>query len=103
MPVSAQECAASASIDADPVTTAAIDFATADEQVGAEGDHTVLVLADPPVADAPRKRAKEIRLTVAWLVLRRWAHAGVSRTTYRRRRVGAALPERERSTDVTSC
>jgi hypothetical protein len=58
LPVSAQECAASASIDADPVTTAATDFATATRRVAAKATRIVVRLAEP----APRvARASEPR------------------------------------------
>src|SRR5580765_1132658 len=50
LPVSAQECAASARSDADPVTTAATDFATATSKLAAKATRTVVRLADP----APR-------------------------------------------------
>src|SRR6266540_6388594 len=50
LPVSAQECAASASSDADPVTTAATDFATATRRLAAKATRTVVRLAEP----APR-------------------------------------------------
>src|SRR4029077_11056761 len=50
LPVSAQECAASARIDADPVTTAATDFATATRRLAAKATRTVVRLAEP----APR-------------------------------------------------
>ena len=50
LPVSAQECAASASIDADPVTTAAADFATATRRLAAKATRIVVRLAEP----APR-------------------------------------------------
>jgi hypothetical protein len=43
----AQECAASASIDADPVTTAATDFATATRRLAAKAMRTVVRLAEP--------------------------------------------------------
>ena len=38
MPASVHECAASATIDAEPVRAATTDFATAISSVGAEGD-----------------------------------------------------------------
>src|SRR4029077_13999183 len=47
LPVSAQECAASASSDADPVTTAAIDFATPTRTLAPRAIHTVLALSVP--------------------------------------------------------
>src|SRR6266542_1300284 len=47
LPVSAQECAASASSDADPVTTAATDFATATRRLTAKAMRTVVRLAEP--------------------------------------------------------
>src|SRR5678815_2522712 len=46
-PVSAQEWAASASSDADPVTTAATDFATATRRLAAKATRTVVRLAEP--------------------------------------------------------
>src|SRR5256714_15465143 len=49
-PVSAQEWAASASIEADRVTTAAIDFGTATRRWAAKATRTVVRLAEP----APR-------------------------------------------------
>ena len=45
-PVSAQECAASARMDADPVTIAATVFATATSRFAAKATMTVLTLAD---------------------------------------------------------
>src|SRR5215203_1356440 len=61
LPVSAQECAASASIDDDPVTTAATDFATATRRLAAKAMRTVVRLAEsPPLAAReswPRNRS----------------------------------------------
>src|SRR5690349_20719954 len=61
LPVSAQECAASASIDADPVTTAATDLATATTKFAAKAIRTVVRLAEPPPRAAreswPRNRS----------------------------------------------
>lgn len=48
MPVSAQECAASAVSDADPVTTAATDLATATRRLAPSATSTVTTLSDPP-------------------------------------------------------
>ena len=50
MPASAQECAASASIDADPVSAAATDFATAMSMLAPNATRTVIRLSDPPVS-----------------------------------------------------
>src|SRR5512132_661439 len=50
LPVSAQEGAASASIDADPVTTAATDLATATRRLATKATRTVVRLAE----SAPR-------------------------------------------------
>jgi hypothetical protein len=50
--VSAQECAASARIDADPVTTAAIVFANATRTFEARAMTTVVVLASEPAVRA---------------------------------------------------
>src|SRR6476619_4543141 len=65
LPVSAQECAASANIDADPVTTAAIDFATPTRKLAPKATHTVLALADTPERDTrergPRKPVSPTR------------------------------------------
>src|SRR4029453_745048 len=47
LPESAQECAASARIEADPVTTAAIDFATATRRLAAKAMRTVVRLPEP--------------------------------------------------------
>ena len=52
MPVSAQECAASARIDADPVTTAAIVFAIATRTFEAKAMRTVVVLASEPARES---------------------------------------------------
>ena len=46
-----ERCAASASIEADPVTTAAIDFAIATRTLAPNATSTVLVLADTPESD----------------------------------------------------
>jgi hypothetical protein len=56
--VSAQECAASASSDADPVTTAAIDFATPTRTLAPKAIHTVLALADTPERDTRESEAR---------------------------------------------
>lgn len=48
MPESAHECAASATSDADPVTTAAADFATATSTLAPKATSTVVRLSDPP-------------------------------------------------------
>ena len=48
LPVSAQECAASASSDADPVSTAADVFATAMRTLTPNATRTVIRLSDPP-------------------------------------------------------
>jgi hypothetical protein len=56
--VSAQECAASASIDADPVTTAAIDFATPTRKLAPKAIHTVLALADTLERDTPESEPR---------------------------------------------
>src|SRR6185312_14174896 len=53
-----QECAASASIDADPVTTAAIDFATPTRTLAPRATSTVLALSVPLERD---RRASESR------------------------------------------
>src|SRR4029079_11474755 len=55
-PVSAQECAASASIDADPVRTAATDFATPTRTLAPRATSTVLALSVPLERD---RRASE--------------------------------------------
>jgi hypothetical protein len=47
-----QECAASARIEADPVTTAATDFAIATKRLAQKATTTVVTLADAPVRDA---------------------------------------------------
>ena len=49
MPASAQECAASATSEADPVTTAAIDLATAMSRFAANATMTVTRLSEPTV------------------------------------------------------
>ncbi|BCN45951.1 hypothetical protein KAREA_42940 [Prescottella equi] len=49
MPVSAHEWVASATIDADPVITAATDFASAIRALAANATTTVRVLSPPPV------------------------------------------------------
>ena len=46
MPESAHECAASATSDADPVTTAAADFATATRTLAPKATSTVVKLSD---------------------------------------------------------
>ncbi len=51
LPVSAQECAASASSEADPVTTAATDFAIATRRLAAKAIRTVVTLADAVASD----------------------------------------------------
>ena len=48
LPASAHECAASASSDADPVTAAAADFATAISMLAPKATSTVTRLSDPP-------------------------------------------------------
>jgi hypothetical protein len=48
LPVSAQECAASASIDAEAVTTAANDLATAMRRLAPNATSTVRRLSDSP-------------------------------------------------------
>ena len=48
MPVSAHECAASATSDADPVTTAATDLATAISMLAPKATSTVVRLSDAP-------------------------------------------------------
>ena len=53
LPVSAQECAASASIDADPVTSAATDFATAMRRFAPNAMRTVVRLPEPPPLAEP--------------------------------------------------
>jgi hypothetical protein len=50
LPVSAQEWAASARIEADPVTAAAADFASATRRLAAKATRTVVRLADAPCA-----------------------------------------------------
>ncbi len=60
--MSAHECAASASSDADPVTTAAIDFATPTRKLAPKATHTVLALADTPERDT---RESEPRRSVS--------------------------------------
>ena len=74
LPVSAQECAASASIDADPVTHGRDRLRHSDEDIGAEGDPYRLRTCRPARTRQARKRAEDIRLAVAWLVVSRWAH-----------------------------
>jgi hypothetical protein len=46
LPVSAHECAASATSDADPVSTAAADFATAISRLAVKATRTVVRLSD---------------------------------------------------------
>ena len=53
LPASAQECAASARIDADLVTAAATDFATATSTLAPSATNTVVTLSDPPVPREP--------------------------------------------------
>src|ERR1700752_2642550 len=53
LPASAQECAASASIDADPVTTAATDLARARTTLTTRATSTVTALSERPAAVAP--------------------------------------------------
>jgi hypothetical protein len=48
LPESAHECAASASSDADPVTTAAAVFATAMSTLAPKATSTVIRLSEPP-------------------------------------------------------
>ncbi len=48
LPVSAHECAASATSDADPVTVAATDFATATSTLAPKATSTVVRLSDAP-------------------------------------------------------
>ena len=48
LPVSAHECAASATSDADPVTVAATDFATATSALAPNATSTVVRLSDAP-------------------------------------------------------
>jgi hypothetical protein len=55
LPVSAQECAASASIDADPVTRAAADFATATSRLAASAIRTVPRLEAPAPGGSERE------------------------------------------------
>src|SRR6478752_5412527 len=50
LPVSAQECAASASIEADPVTTAATVLATAINRFAPSATTTIRKLSSPAVA-----------------------------------------------------
>ena len=51
-PVSAQECADSATIDAEPVSNAATDFAAAISRFAANATHTVTVLCPPQTTPA---------------------------------------------------
>jgi len=54
------ECAASANIDADPVTTAAIDFATPTSTLAPRAIHTSSHLQTRPERDARESKAREI-------------------------------------------
>ncbi|MDX6335184.1 MAG: hypothetical protein QOG05_2524, partial [Streptosporangiaceae bacterium] len=53
LPASAQECAASARSDADPVTTAATDFAAATSTLTPKATRTVVTLSEPPGRSGP--------------------------------------------------
>ena len=58
LPESAHECAASATSDADPVTTAAADFATAIRTLAPRATSTVVRLSD--VSAAPRSNGTDV-------------------------------------------
>ena len=58
MPESAHECAASATSDADPVTTAAADFATAIRTLAPRATSTVVRLSD--VSAVPRSNGTDM-------------------------------------------
>src|SRR6185369_14497209 len=53
LPASAHECAASATIDADPVTTAAADFAIAMRMLAAKATSTVIALSESSGPEDP--------------------------------------------------
>jgi hypothetical protein len=58
--LSAQECDASASIDADPVTVAATVFATATSALAAKATRTVLTLVEEAAAAARASRESDV-------------------------------------------
>jgi hypothetical protein len=57
LPESAHECAASATSDADPVSAAAADFATAIRTLALRATSTVVKLSDAP---GPRSNGSEM-------------------------------------------
>jgi hypothetical protein len=61
LPLSAHECAASASIEADPVSAAATDLATATSTFIRNATSTVVVLADLLALPAPGNKSNDLR------------------------------------------
>lgn len=65
MPVSAHECAASATIDADPVMAAATDLATAISRLAVKAMITVIRLSEPPPLASGFASLTHLRIGVA--------------------------------------
>jgi len=65
LPASAHERAASASIDADPVSAAATDLAAATSTFTRNATSTVTVLAELPMLAAATKKSNDLRSAAA--------------------------------------
>ena len=61
LPLSAHECAASATIEAEPVTAAATDLATATSTFIRKATNTVVVVAELLVPPAPGNKSNDLR------------------------------------------